>query len=180
MRSSDVKCHWPMWFMVIVIVLAVTSCDDRQTAEKKTQFAGAQNEVVLYLQGAERQSESAAQEQEILKALEDLRTLPPEKLRERRYADYALTPGQWTLGQLLQKYFVPSMPRVVDEETLYRDAQDPKARATIEEHIKAIREQRQTFRVPTETATMPINNRVGFDNHECGLPPRPESRQPRP
>ena len=77
-------------------------------------------------------------------------------------------------------YIVPSMPRVVDEETLYRDAQDPKARATIEEHIKAIREQRQTFRVPTETATMPINNRVGFDNHECGLPPRPESRQPRP
>ena len=158
MRSSDVKCHWPMWFMVIVIVLAVTSCDDRQTAERKTQFAGAQNEVVLYLQGAERQSESAAQEQEILKALEDLRTLPPEKLRERRYADYALTPGQWTLGQLLQKYFVPSMPRVVDEETLYRDAQDPKARATIEEHIKAIREQRQTFR----TLSIPKRPREAF------------------
>jgi hypothetical protein len=124
--------------LAVVVVLAFSSCRTQQTP-----VPAGQNEVELYLHGAERQAESAAQEQEILKALEDLRTLPPETLRGRRYADYAQKPDQWTLPQLLQKYFVPSKPGSIDEEAFYRDAQDPKARAVVEEHIKAIREQRQ-------------------------------------
>jgi hypothetical protein len=123
----------------VLFVLTVGGC---RSAEK-TSSGTTDNEVILYLRGAERQAESPTQEQEILKALEDLRTLPPEQLRARRYADYAALPGQWTLAQLLQKYFVPVPPRTIDEEALYRDAQAASARATIEEHIRAIREQRQ-------------------------------------
>lgn len=141
MKTSHIKFLARIAPLAVVVVLAFSSCRTQQT-----QAPAAENEVVLYLQGAERQAESAAQEQEILKALEDLRTLPPEKLRERRYSDYAQMPGKWTLGQLLQKYFVPPKPRSVDEDALYRDAQDPKARAVIEEHVKAIREQRQVFK----------------------------------
>jgi hypothetical protein len=131
-----------------VMGLALISCGPQQTDETAKPSSEAQNEVVSYLQGAERQAESPAQENEIVKALEDLRSLPPAQLKQRRYADYAMAPNQWTLGQLLQKYFVPTQPRGIDENALYRDAQDPKARAIIDEQINAIREQRQVFKTP--------------------------------
>ena len=130
--------------LFIVGLLLVCACSDQNKPAKIPSSEGAQNQVVLFLNGAERQAESAAQEKEILKALDDLRTLRPEELRERRYADYGLAPNQWTLAQLLRKYFVSSPLRTIDEEALYRDAQDPKAREVIEEQINAIREQRQS------------------------------------
>src|SRR6185503_20374654 len=34
--------------------------------------------------------------------------------------------------------------------------------------------------VPTETATMPIDDRLRLHDHECGSPPRPRSGQPNP
>jgi hypothetical protein len=128
--------------------LTLASCNPQQTNQNARLPSDAQNEVVSYLQGAERQAESPTQENEIVKALQDLRSLPPAQLKQRRYADYAMVPSQWTLGQLLQKYFVPTQPRAIDEDRLYRDAQDPKARAVIDEHIKAIHEQRQVFKTP--------------------------------
>jgi hypothetical protein len=138
MKTSHTRFLGSIAALVVIVVLALPSCRTQQTP-----VPAGTNEVELYLYGAERQAESAAQEQEILKALEDLRTLPPEALRAKRYADYSQTPDQWTLAQLLQKYFVPSKPGSIDEAVFYRDAQDPKARAVIEEHIRAIREQRQ-------------------------------------
>jgi len=131
-----------------VMVLVVAACGPQQTDQKTNLPSGTQNEVVSYLQGAERQAESAQQESEIAKALADLRSLPPEQLKQRRYADYAMAPNEWTLGQLLQKYFVPVQPRGIDEDELYRDAQDPRARAVIDEHIKAIHEHRQVLTTP--------------------------------
>jgi hypothetical protein len=107
------------------------------------------NQVVLYLNGAERQAETDEQRQEILRALEDLRTLTPQALTQRRYADYENKPGQWTLVQLLEKYFVPSLGSCsIDEETLYRDAQSPRAREVIEQQVRALREGRQIFPMP--------------------------------
>jgi hypothetical protein len=128
----------------LVVVMLAAAC----TASENAGPATTENAVVLYLQNAERQAESPAQEQEIVKALEDLRTLPPDRLKEQRYADYASTPRQWTLTQLLQKYFVPDAPRAIDEAAFYRDAQAAAARALIEEHLKAIREHRQVFKTP--------------------------------
>jgi hypothetical protein len=137
----------PRSLLAVVVVLACASCGS-QTDPQAKQSPDAPNEVVSYLQGAERQAESPVQENEIVKALSDLRSLPPAQLKQRRYPDYALTPNQWTLGQLLQKYFVPTQHRTIDEDKLYRDAQDPRARAVIDEHIKAIHEQRQVFKTP--------------------------------
>jgi hypothetical protein len=147
MKRSQKLVTSTLWLLV---VLAAASCK----SPEKTSLSTTENEVVLYLHGAERQAESPAQEEEILKALEDLRTLPPAQLKERRYADYGGTPGQWTLAQLLQKYFVPVPLRTINEEALYRDAQDAAARATVDEHVRAIREQRQVIRTPL--------NRTGF------------------
>lgn len=105
--------------------------------------AAAENEVVRYLKGAERQSETADQEREIRRALEDLASLLPSDLRKKRYADYSMQPGQWTLATLLHKYFVPAEHRTIDEERLYQDAQRPEARAVVKAHIQAIDENRQ-------------------------------------
>src|SRR5664279_4003636 len=106
------------------------------------------NQVVLYLDGGERQVETDDEPQEILRALEDLRTLAPAALRQRRYTDHGNKPGQWTLVQLLKTYFVPRELCSIDEETLYRDAQSPRAREVVEQQIRALREGRQVFPMP--------------------------------
>jgi hypothetical protein len=129
--------------LLLASVFALSACHRNDVSTTSSPPAVAPNEVVLYLQGAERQAETDAQEAEILRALEDLQTLTPAELRVRRYADYALQPQQWSLGHLLQKYFVPPRVRSLDEDALYRDAQDPTARAVIEEQIQAIHEHRQ-------------------------------------
>lgn len=105
------------------------------------------NQVVLCLDGAERQSETDEQRQEILRALEDLRALDPATLKRRRYADYDNTPGRWTLVELLRKYFVPRKPCSIDE-TLYVDAQSKRAREVVEQQMRALREGRQVFPTP--------------------------------
>ena len=104
--------------------------------------ATAENEVVRYLKGAERQNETDDQRREIRHALEDLATLPPAELRKKRYADYSMKPGQWSLATLLHKYFVPPEPHTIDEARLYEDAQRPEARASVKAQIAAIDENR--------------------------------------
>jgi hypothetical protein len=141
MKWSQALAISVLWLFAL---LSAASCKSPEKPSAST----TENEVVVYLHSAERQAESPAQEQEILKALEDLRTLPPAQLKERRYADYSGKPGQWTLAQLLQKYFVPVTLRTIDEDALYRDAQDANARATIDEHVRAIHEQRQVIKTP--------------------------------
>ena len=132
--------------LVILSVLLVGSHGAPAQPSQLPRSAGVQNQVVLFLNGADRQSETDEQEKEILRALQDLRTLSPVALRERRYADYQLVPNQWTLAQLLSKYFLPSPLRAIsDEDVFYRDAQDAKAREVIDEQIKAVREQRQAL-----------------------------------
>jgi hypothetical protein len=106
------------------------------------------NEVVLYLAQAERQSETDDQRREVRRALEDLLTLPPDQLRQRRYADYQMHPNQWTLPTLLMRHFVPPELHSIDTEALYRDAQAPIAKDAIRAQIRAIDEGRQVLRMP--------------------------------
>lgn len=97
------------------------------------------NQVVAYLDGAELQMETEQQAREVLRALEDMRTLAPSALRARRYAGYGMEPAVWTLRELLTKYFLPrDITTLLDETALYQDAQDPKARAVVSRHIRAI------------------------------------------
>jgi hypothetical protein len=110
--------------------------------------ASARNSVVAYLDGAERQAESADQEREIVRALEDLRSLSPAALAERRYADYAMAPARWTLAELVTKYFVPRSRMVVEPARFYADASDPRAIAVIDAQLAAVREHRQALPTP--------------------------------
>lgn len=129
-------------------MLFLLACAPRETTGVTAPKPSRPNEVVLYLTAAERQSETDAQQGEILRALEDLRRLSPDDLMRKRYADYAMVPDQWTLGMLLEKYFVPTSPHHIDERSFYQDAQDPAAQRVVDEHIRAIREARQVTSVP--------------------------------
>lgn len=110
--------------------------------------APSRNTVVAYLDGAERQAESADQEREIVRALEDLRSLPAAALAERRYADYAMSPARWTLAELVTRYFVPRSRMSIDPARFYADARDPRAIAVIDAQLTAVREHRQAARIP--------------------------------
>jgi hypothetical protein len=76
------------------------------------------NTVVAYLQGAERQSEDMDQRREIEKALNDMLTVSPDELRKRRYANYQMQPGAWTIIDVFHKYFLPSKPGWSQSETV--------------------------------------------------------------
>ena len=96
------------------------------------------NRVVLYLKGAEVQYETREQRAEIRQALTDLSTLPPDALCRRRYADYGLAPGRWSIGQLLLHYVVPNPPQTIpDEPAFCSDAAAPEARAASREFIRS-------------------------------------------
>jgi hypothetical protein len=130
------------WLMALMMACAQRSGQAPAAAPPRS------NQVVLYLDGAERQAETDEQRQEILRALEDLRTLDPAALKSRRYANYENEPARWTLAELLRKYFVPRELRSIEEETLYRDAQSPAAREVVSRQIRALREGRQVFPLP--------------------------------
>jgi hypothetical protein len=92
----------------IVVSFGLFSCRDKGP-----------NTVIAYLQGAERQSEDLDQRREIEKALNDMLTLSPDELRKRRYANYQMEPGAWTIIQLLHGYFVPQELKGLDEARFY-------------------------------------------------------------
>lgn len=98
------------------------------------------NSVVAFLQGAERQSEDLDQRLEIEKALNDMLTLKPDELRSRRYANYQMQAGAWTIIQLLHRYFASRGPVYIDEDRFYQDVTDPAARAVIQENLRKVRE----------------------------------------
>ena len=127
--------------MAFIALVAVAGCASSAPAPLPRA-----NAVVAYLDGAERQAESADQEREIERALQDLKSLPADVLATRRYADYTLAPGRWSLADLIARYFVPRAPQRLDPVAFYRDARDPRAIAVIDAHLAALREQRQVGR----------------------------------
>lgn len=135
-------------FTLLALVLLSACAQGSVGAAGASPAPPAANQVVLYLDGAETQYETDGQCQEIIRALEDLRSLDAKTLQGKRYADYEGTSGKWTLAVLLQKYFVPAQPRRIDEEALYRDAQSPQARAVIEQHLRRLRATLQPHPLP--------------------------------
>lgn len=148
-RLVGISSRAKNWLAGLSLVLTV-ACAHRSSEKTSAAATESQktNQVVLYLDGAERQAETDEQRQEILRALEDLRTLAPRALKQQRYADYENRPAQWTLVQLMQKYFVPRELRLIDEEMFYRDAQSPRARDVVGQQIRALREGRQVVPLP--------------------------------
>ena len=95
-----------------------------------------ENQVVLFLTGAERQVETDAQKEEIRHVFRDLLSLPPSQVKDRRYADYQGQPGTWTAPQLIEKYYVPVKPMRLDNDQFYRDIGTPEARVLIGNLLK--------------------------------------------
>jgi hypothetical protein len=93
------------------------------------------NSVAVFLEKAERQTETEEQRLEVHRALSDMLTKTPVELRQTRYADYTGKANQWPVTQLLQRYFVPSPPAALDEARFYRDVQAPTARAAVQHQI---------------------------------------------
>jgi len=98
-----------------------------------------ENTVTLYLTGAQRQAETLDQRQEIQRALRDMLELPPEQLRDKRYANYQMEPGSWTAIDILERYYFPESPlTMLVPETFYRDVALPPAREAIQRHLDRI------------------------------------------
>jgi hypothetical protein len=98
------------------------------------------NTVVTFLQGAEQQWETQEQGREIEKALNDMLALKPDELRNRRYANYQMQPGAWSIIELLHRYFVSRGPVYLDENRFYQDMTDPAAKAVIRQHVQVVKE----------------------------------------
>ena len=98
------------------------------------------NTVVTFLEGAEQQWETQEQGREIEKALNDMLTLKPDELRNRRYANYQMEPGAWSIIELLHRYFVSRGLVYLDESRFYQDVTDPAAKAVIRQHLQDVKE----------------------------------------
>ncbi len=98
------------------------------------------NIVAQYLAHADRQYETEDQRMEMVRALEDMLTKAPDKLRALRYADYQGNKDAWSLPTLLQRYFVPvkPVPRL-DSDAFFRDVAKPVARQSIREQLSALK-----------------------------------------
>jgi len=112
---------------VVILVLA-SSCNTKQAG----------NSIVLYMNGAELQIETMDQRQELQKALTDILTLSPEVLRQRRYADYQLTPNKWTIVEILQRYYVPPKRVFLNSDSFFKDVISKEAHQNIQKHLNKL------------------------------------------
>jgi hypothetical protein len=97
-----------------------------------------QNLVVLYFMDADLQAETRAQLREVKRALDDMLTQPVSTLRANRYADYMMKPGQWTLGMLLNAYFMSVYPQETDSLKFYEDSKKPEAIIILKEKMMEV------------------------------------------
>jgi len=83
------------------------------------------NPVTEYLKSVEVQCETEEQRQTVVRALQDVLTLPEQELGRRRYADYAGRPEAWDLPTLLARYLVPDRQGRTFGPDFYADVKSP-------------------------------------------------------
>jgi len=93
------------------------------------------NCVADYLMGAELQCECGTSDQgDVIKqALTDMLNEPVEALRKQRYRDYQSHPDQWTIVELLHRYFVPQQALLanMNDVCFFNDLKKPQAQKVI-------------------------------------------------
>jgi hypothetical protein len=99
------------------------------------QQATAASTLESFLHGAEIQAETQAQRDEIARAMNDMATLPPAVLREKRYGDYQGNPGKWTLLELLKHYVVPQGRVHLTDEILFDALATEQGKATVRNRL---------------------------------------------
>lgn len=110
-------------FSLLIVVSLVWGCQKAQVSQK--------NSAIMFLEGAELQIETGDQKKELEIALHDILVLSSAKLKAKRYPDYQLNTGAWTLSQMISAYFVPQTPMAVDDKTFYAEVVTVQARATV-------------------------------------------------
>jgi hypothetical protein len=111
------------------------TCAHGTAAPVASARAGNRNQVVLYLDGAERQAETDEQRREILRALEDLRDLGSGGAQATTLRRLPRQTRTMDSSPIVGEVFRAAVDACsIDEETLYRDAQSPRARGVVEQH----------------------------------------------
>ncbi|MCB2264011.1 MAG: hypothetical protein LGR52_13920 [Candidatus Thiosymbion ectosymbiont of Robbea hypermnestra] len=96
------------------------------------------NNVILFLESAELQVETYDQLRELERALEDIVSLPARELQQRRYADYQMNKGAWTLRKILSAYFLSQYPLPIDLDRFYGDVAAENVKSLVREKISQI------------------------------------------
>jgi len=118
--------------MAILVACAYCACSPAAPSATHA------NTVAVYLDGAERQSETDLQRREIQRALHDMLEKSPAELRQVRYADYSGEVGRWSVTELLRHYFVPRAGVALDERRFFEEFREPAARAVIQRQLDAV------------------------------------------
>lgn len=114
---------------MIAITIASQGCSSATPEADEPQPAGhtsprPENPIAAYLRDAECQTENDRQRANVRTALEDMATLSPDQLRERRYENFTGQPGQWDLRTLLKRHVVPYPMRELPEHEAFWTATD--------------------------------------------------------
>ena len=117
--------------VLFVVVALVTSCQKSQPKEE--------NVVIEFLGAAELQIETQDQLKELEKALKDILELQASQLQEKRYSDYQMHEGVWTLPEILSAYFVPEQQSSLAIEHFYSDVISDSARSLIRKKLIALK-----------------------------------------
>jgi len=125
---KSLKSGLKLALALFMVFCLMTECHARQAEE---------NSVVSFFDGAELQIETPDQVQELQRALQDMLELPEDELRERRYADYQMNEGKWTLAEILSAYFLQEKP--IDLDRIYSDASENAAKTVIKERLEALK-----------------------------------------
>ncbi len=120
--------------MVLPLLFVLLGCKGESEQEPPSGV----NSVVEYLRDAERQSETDDQRAEILRALGDLLSMPPESLRVQRYSNYTGDSTSWNSQQILRAYFLPSHPVDLIDSLFYSEYTDTAAQSVIRGHLNKL------------------------------------------
>jgi hypothetical protein len=121
-------------FTACALIQAETVLPDEHNPASK-------NIVVSYFSGAELQAETKSQLREIKKALNDMLNLSIPELQARRYADYQMAPDQWSLGELLNAYFLSAdgSPQETDAR-FYKESKQAEAQRILRQKLYDVEE----------------------------------------
>lgn len=92
--------------------------------------------VAIYLNGAERQYESAEQGEELRRALSEMLRLSPSALLKKRYCDYQMNKNRWTAIDVLHRYFLPADARQsIDAKCFQTSIGTARAKAAVRKQL---------------------------------------------
>ncbi len=129
---------------VLVFSIFIYGCENqRVTLVQGISPAYNENVVVAFFDEAEAQMETDDQRQILMRALDDMLRLSPNELRNKRYANYQLEPGKWTLAEVLTHYYYARTP-IEFPELLIDDISSKNSKQAIKKALIHLQQTKQT------------------------------------